>query len=79
MGLVKTSITIPGEILDQAKKISENFSAVVAEALKEYLRKEKIKKAMGSFGKWEERDKSSIEIVNELRKEEGREYAKRNN
>jgi len=79
MGLVKTSITIPDEIFDQAKNISKNFSALVAEALKEYLRKEKIKKAMSSFGKWEERDKSSVEIVNELRKEEGRKYAKRNN
>lgn len=79
MGLVKTSITIPDEIFNQAKNISKNFSALVVEALNDYLKKEKIRKAMSSFGKWEERDKSSIEIVNKLRKEESREYAKRDN
>ncbi len=77
MRLVKTSITIPDEIFNQAKNISKNFSAFVVEALNDYLKKEKIRKAMSSFGKWEERDNSSIEIVNKLRKEESREYAKR--
>jgi predicted CopG family antitoxin len=78
MGLVKTSITIPDEIFRQAKAMSENFSQVVAEALKEYLQKRKVQKAKGSFGSWGMRDKDSVDIVNELRKEGERNYADRN-
>ena len=78
MGLVKTSITISEDVLSEAKKISDNFSSVVSEALKEYLRKKNIEKAVSSFGKWKDRKKASVDIVNELRKEEGRKYASRN-
>mgnify|MGYP001098705580 CR=1 FL=1 len=75
---VKTSINIPNEIYKEAKKLSDNFSQTVTEALKEYLRKRKVEKAIASFGKWGERDKSSVEIVNKLRKEGSRRYANRN-
>ncbi|OHE56186.1 MAG: hypothetical protein A2Z47_14565 [Thermodesulfovibrio sp. RBG_19FT_COMBO_42_12] len=74
---VKTSINIPDDIFDEAKKLSDNFSAVVAEALKEYLRRKKVEKAAASFGKWSKRDKSSAEIVSDMRKEESRRYADR--
>ncbi|MEW6418625.1 MAG: type II toxin-antitoxin system CcdA family antitoxin [Nitrospirota bacterium] len=75
---VKTSINIPDEIYNEAKRLSDNFSQTVAEALKEYLRKRKVEKAITSFGKWKKRDKSSVEIVNELRKEDSRRYADHN-
>lgn len=75
---VKTSVNIPDDIFNEAKKLSDNFSSVVAEALKEYLRRKKVEKAMSSFGKWEERDKNSTEIVKDLRKEDKRRYADRN-
>lgn len=78
MGIIKTSITVPEDILEKAKKISDNFSSVVTEALKEYLRKKVIEKALNSFGKWEDRDKDSVSIVNELRSDRGRDYATRN-
>ncbi len=78
MSLVKTSITIPDDILSEAKKVSDNFSSLVAEALREYLRRKKIEKAISSFGKWKDRDKNSVEIVNKLRKEDKRRYADRN-
>ncbi len=78
MGLVKTSITIPDEIFKQVKEMSENFSQTVAEALKEYLQKKKVQKAKGSFGSWGRRDKDSVNIVNELRKDGERNYADRN-
>lgn len=79
MALVKTSITISEDILNQAKNLSENFSAVVAEALKEYIRRKSIEKAIGSFGKWEDREKDSVSLINEMRSEGNREYANRNN
>ncbi|MDP2276908.1 MAG: type II toxin-antitoxin system CcdA family antitoxin [Nitrospirota bacterium] len=77
MALTKTSITIPEDILSEAKKVSDNFSSLVAEALKEYLRKKNVEKAVSSFGKWKGREQSSVEMVNEMRKEERRRYADR--
>ncbi len=74
---VKTSINIPEDIFNEAKKLSNNFSSVVAEALTEYLRKKKVEKAVSSFGKWENRDKSSAEMVKAMRKEGKRRYADR--
>lgn len=76
--LVKTSINIPDDIFNEAKKLSKNFSYVVSEALKEYLRRRKIEKALSSFGKWEKRDKNSADLVNDIRKEDRRRYADRN-
>lgn len=74
---VKTSINIPEDIFNEAKKLSDNFSSVVADALREYLRKKKVEKAASSFGKWAKRDKSSAEIVKDLREEGSRRYADR--
>lgn len=75
---VKTSINIPEDIFNEAKKVSGNFSSLVAEALREYLRRKKVEKAISSFGKWEKRKKESADIVNEMRKEDSRRYADRN-
>ena len=75
--MIKTSISIPDDIYTEAKKATDNFSLLVSDALKEYLRKKNIKKAISSFGKWQKRDKDSVKIVNELRKEESRKYASR--
>ncbi len=72
---MKTSVTIPDEIFRQAKAISDNFSQVVSDALREYIRQGKVRKAKKSFGSWNARDGKSVDIVNELRKEEGRNYA----
>ena len=77
MHLTKTSITLPDDLLKEAKAISKNFSSLVTVALREYIRQRKVQKAMESFGCWEKRENSSTEIVNELRKEEGRDYAGR--
>jgi len=75
---VKTSINIPDDIFNEAKKLSDNFSSVVAEALREYLRRKKVEKAMSSFGKWGKRGKRSADIVTDMRKEDRRRYADRN-
>ena len=75
MSLVKTSITIPEDVLSEAKEASDNFSALVTQALKEHLRKRAVKKAINSFGSWEEREESSVDIVNEIRSGKGRAYS----
>jgi len=75
--MIKTTISIPEDIYTEAKKTTSNFSLLVSEALREYLRKRRVNKAVSSFGKWQKRDEESAEIVNELRKEESRKYANR--
>ena len=77
MHLVKTSITIPDDLLSEAKALSKNFSGVVAEALTEYLRRKKVQKAMESFGAWKEHDEGGVDTVNRLRSEGARDYAGR--
>ena len=69
MSHVKTSVTIPEDVLQQTKEASDNFSAFATQALKKYLRKKTVKKAIDSFGSWEEREESSVEIVNRIRAE----------
>jgi metal-responsive CopG/Arc/MetJ family transcriptional regulator len=74
MHLTKTSITLPDDLLKEAKATTKNFSGLVAEALRDYLHRKKIQKAMESFGSWEKRGETSVDLVDELRKEEGRDY-----
>jgi post-segregation antitoxin (ccd killing protein) len=73
--MIKTSVTIPDDLFKEARRFSDNFSALVAEAIKDYMRKKKVERALNSFGKWEERDTDSVNIVNELRSEKGRDLA----
>ena len=77
MHLTKTSITLPDDLLQEAKSLSKNVSSLIAEALREYLHQRKVLKAMESFGSWQARDGDSIDTVNSLRKEEERGYADR--
>ncbi|MBI4683901.1 MAG: type II toxin-antitoxin system CcdA family antitoxin [Nitrospirae bacterium] len=77
--MVKTSVTISDDVYKEAKRQSENFSLLVSKALKEYLRMKKVDKARASFGRWGKRGKASVDIVKEIRKEEGRRYADRSN
>lgn len=77
--MVKTSVTIPDDVYEEAKKQSDNFSLLVSESLREFLRMKKVEKAKASFGKWQKRDKASAEIVKGLREEKSRKYADRSN
>lgn len=75
--MAKTSVTIPDDLYQQAKELSDNFSSFVTEAIKDHIRKVKVANALKSFGKWEKRDKESTDIVRELRSDKGRGYADR--
>jgi post-segregation antitoxin (ccd killing protein) len=77
MGMVKASITISDDLYCEAKRASANFSALVSAALKEYFRKRKVKRALGSFGRWEERTEGSQKIVDDIRDNHGRTNARR--
>ena len=77
MHLVKTSITLPDDLLQEARSMSRNVSGLIADALREYIRLHKVQKAMESFGSWKGREGESVDLVNSLRIEEGRDYAGR--
>ena len=77
MRLTKTSITLPDDLLQEAKAISKNVSSLIADALREYLHQRKAQKAMESFGNWDGRDGESIDTVNSMRKEGERDNAGR--
>ena len=78
--MLRASVTLPNDLLKEAKAVSgNNLSALVAEALRKYLKDAKIKKALNSFGSWQDREKDSVDIVNALRSDKGRNYEDRDN
>jgi hypothetical protein len=77
MQAIKKTISISEELVQEAGSIGPNFSAVVETALIHYLHEYRLQKALNSFGKWEKRKESSVDLVNQLREEGGRNYANR--
>lgn len=78
MSAIKKTISINENVAKEASAISPNFSAVVEAALIEYIHHHRVNKALQSFGGWGKRQESSGDIVNELRREDDREYVRRN-
>lgn len=76
---IKKSIYISKSLLKETSAINSNFSAVVEEALIEYIHQYKVKKALKSFGSWTNRTESSVEIVNNLRRDDDRDLTVLNN
>lgn len=72
MSAIKKTVSIDKNIAEEASALNSNFSAVVEAALVEYIHHHRVQKAMHSFGKWEERKESSVDIVNDLRREDSR-------
>jgi hypothetical protein len=70
VGAVKKTISINEKVAKEAYAISRNFSSIVEMALIFYLQHHHVKKAMQSFGKWEKRTESSVDIVDNLRYED---------
>lgn len=79
MSAVKKTISIDEEVAKEAGTYSSNFSAVVETALIEYIQRQRAQKAIDSFGKWGDRgQKSSADLVKDLRSRDDREYVSRN-
>lgn len=79
MSAVKKSIYVSKSLLKETQAINSNFSAVVEEALIEFIHQHKVKKALRSFGSWGERNENSVEIVNNLRHKDDRDFTELNN
>ncbi|MBF0608834.1 MAG: type II toxin-antitoxin system CcdA family antitoxin [Candidatus Magnetobacterium sp. LHC-1] len=67
--MIRTSVTLPEELIEEVRQYSYNFSSFVATALRQHIREKKIERAMQSFGKWTDREGESVEIVNVLRQD----------
>jgi post-segregation antitoxin (ccd killing protein) len=74
MSAIKKTVSIDKNIAEEASALNSNFSAVVEAALVEYIHHHRVQKATHSFGKWEERKESSVDIVNDLRREDSRQF-----
>jgi len=78
--MLRASITLPDDIFIEAKAVAgNNLSALVAEALRKYLQDLRTKKALDTFCSWKKKKKDSVDIVNEMRSDEGRNYDDSNN
>ncbi|OGT43465.1 MAG: hypothetical protein A3F42_08160 [Gammaproteobacteria bacterium RIFCSPHIGHO2_12_FULL_37_34] len=77
MRAVKKTVSIPEELVKEARLITSNFSAIVEVALVAYLHHYRVQKATESFGKWKERKNSSVDLVNKLRQEDKRNHGNR--
>jgi len=78
MTAIKKTISIDEQVAKEASSIGPNFSSVVETALVEYIQHHRIKNAIQSFGKWETRKESSVDIVRDMRRQDDREYISRN-
>jgi hypothetical protein len=74
MTAIKKTISINEDIVKKATAIAPNFSATVEAALIEYIHKHRVKKAIQSFGKWDNRAESSVDIINSLRSHDDRDH-----
>ncbi len=68
---IKKTVVISSELWDEIQGLSDNFSALVETALREYLRRRKIEDAKKAFGSWT-RDRETLEIVEEIREDDSR-------
>lgn len=78
MSAIKKTVSIDENVAKEASAIAPNFSAVVEAALIEYIQHHRVQKAIQSFGKWSERKESSVNIVSDLRRQDDRDYVRRN-
>jgi predicted CopG family antitoxin len=72
MAKVKVTVSIPEEIYNEAKKTNRKLSHLVSDALEEYLRRERIRRARRSFGAWKGFEGESTRFVRKLRERDER-------
>ncbi len=50
MPVVKKTVSIPKDLYNESKKLSNNFSKVISEALDDYIKREKKEKLLSLAG-----------------------------
>jgi len=77
MSTIKKTVSIKKNVVKEASALDANFSAVVEAALVDYIHHRRVEKAMQSFGKWGDREKESVDLVRDLRKNDDRKHVTR--
>lgn len=75
MTTTRVTLTLPADLVEEARRESRNLSQTVAEALRAYLRQRRVERARRAFGAWSRpTDFDSATFVETLRAEpaEGR-------
>lgn len=72
MAKVKVTVSIPQELYEEAKKTKRKLSHLVSEALREYFKRERIRRAKNSFGAWKDFEGESTQFVRMLRESDER-------
>lgn len=72
MATTRVTVTLPEDLVRQARQESANLSQLIAEALREHLRRRRLAAARTAFGIWRDRwpaDLPSVDLVDALRAE----------
>ncbi|WP_273109266.1 type II toxin-antitoxin system CcdA family antitoxin [Thermoflexus hugenholtzii] len=75
MRTTRVTLTLPTELVEEARRESTNLSQLIAEALADFLHRRRIERALQAFGAWSRpEDFDSVAFVEALRSEpmEGR-------
>jgi len=77
MAVVKKTVSISEDIYREAVGFSKNFSQIINQALKEFIKKKKREKLLSLAGSWEDFEEDGVEFVNRVREENKKASARR--
>lgn len=67
MKTVKVSLTFPEDLLQQIKTMTDNVSAFVAEGMRQYVEKERLRRALAqSVGAWSEEEHPELKTIEKV-------------
>ena len=77
MSVVRKTVSISEDIYKEAVSLSDNFSKVVNESLKEFIEKNKRKNLLSLAGSWSNFKEDGIEFVDRIREDDKKTSEKR--
>lgn len=67
METVKVSVTLPADLVEEVHKLTSNFSAIIAQGLREYIERERECKALASSaGAWKKENHPDLETLEDI-------------
>ena len=77
MPVVRKTVSISEDIYKKAASLSDNFSKVVNESLREFIKKNKRKNLLSLAGSWNNFKEDSVEFVDRIREDDKKSSEKR--
>ncbi|MDK2883017.1 MAG: hypothetical protein PWP58_1353 [Bacillota bacterium] len=67
MKTVKVSVTLPADLVEEMRKLTSNLSAFIAQGLREYIERERTRKALASSaGAWKEENHPDLKTLADI-------------